>query len=140
MAQDPQLDDLVPVTLIYDPASGSPANTQPWGGRVLLLPPEMIPLPVRGKLFGQSGWSRQGVDGAWEWVMIGDTDPVDQFVDSLTGRPGWLVPSARAVLKTLVQRLFSAGIPRNTIATQVPQMYQAVAAEVIAEQQAAAQG
>jgi hypothetical protein len=73
----------------------------------------------------------------WEWVLTGDIDPVDQFVDSLTGRPGWLVPGSRAVLKTMVQRLFSAGIPRATIATQVPQMYQAVAAEVLAEQQAA---
>lgn len=132
------LADLTPVTLIYDAAAGSPVETQPWGGRIIMVPPEMIPLPQRGKLYGQAGFSRQNA-GAWEWVMVGDTDPVDQFIDSLTGRPGWLVPSARAVMKLLVQRLFSAGIPRATIATQVPQLYQAVAAEVLAEQQQAPQ-
>ncbi len=133
------LSELVPVLLVYDPALGSPPETQSWGGRIIMVPPEMIPLPQRGEIWGQRGFSRQG-STMWEWVMVGDTDPVDQFVDSLTGRPGWPVPASRAVLKLLVQRLYSAGIPRNTIATQVPQMYQAVAAEVIAEQQAAAQG
>jgi hypothetical protein len=133
------LGELIPVLLVYDVALGSPIETQPWGGRIIMVPPEMIPLPQRGEIWGQRGFSRQGAT-MWEWVMVGDTDPVDQFVDSLTGRPGWLVPGARLVMKTLVQRLFSAGIPRATIAAQVPQMYQAVAAEVVAEQQAAAQG
>ena len=135
----PQLSELIPVLLVYDAALGSPPETQSWGGRIIMVPPEMIPLPQRGEIWGQRGFSRQGAQ-MWEWVMVGDTDPVDQFVDSLTGRPGWVVPASRAVMKTMVQRLFSAGIPRNTIATQVPQMYQAVAAEVLAEQQQALNG
>jgi hypothetical protein len=89
-------------------------------------------------VLGQPGFSRQNGQ-AWEWVMGGTTDPVAQFVDSLTGKGGWLNQTSRTVLMTLVQRLYSAGIPRNTIATQVPQMYQAVAAEVLAEQAAATQ-
>lgn len=137
------LADLVSVTLIYDASLGSPPETQPFGGKAVAVPPSAIPLPQRGVLLGQPGFSRQQVvpDPAnpdativrWEWVMQGATDPVDTFVDSLTGRPGWVVPASRAVMKTLVQRLFSAGIPRATIAQQVPLMFDAIAAEVRAE-------
>lgn len=129
-----QLDvnQLVTVTFVYDAALGSPADTQVLGGRVVAVPPAYIPLPVRGRFLGQPGYSRQA-GGAWEWVLQGDVDPVDAFVDSLTGRGSWLVPQSRAVIKLLIQRLFSAGIPRSTIATQVPQMYAAVAAEIRAE-------
>jgi hypothetical protein len=129
------LSNLVPVTFIYDAALGSPIETQPYGGKVVAVSRNEIPLPRRGKFLGQNGFSRQTA-GAWEWVMQGDVDPVDQFVDSLTGKGGWINQQSRTVIKTLVQRLFSAGIPRGTINTQVPQMYQAVAAEIIAEQQA----
>lgn len=141
--------DLVSVTFIYDPALGSPVETQPLGGRTVAVPKSAIPLPKRGSLLGQQGFGRQAVVAdptspetppatmiRWEWVLQGGTDPVDLFVDNLTGRPGWLIPASRATIKTLVQRLFSAGIPRSTIVNQVPLMYQAVAAEVRAEDSA----
>jgi hypothetical protein len=138
-----ELSDLVEVTFIYDPALGSPTSTQALGGKVIGVPSTSIPLPLRGKLLGQPGFGRQMVvpdpqDPAstihrWEWVLQGGTDPVDTFIDSLTGRGGWVNVQARTVVKTLVQRLFSAGISRTTIQTQVPQLYQAIAAEVRAQ-------
>ena len=139
------LADLVSVTLIYDPALGSPPETQSLGGQAIALPSALFPLPQRGTLLGQPGFSRQSVVDdpnssdptmtivRWEWVMLGATDPIDTFVDSLTGRPGWVVPASRAVMKTMVQRLFSQGISRAAIAQQVPQLYAAIAAEVRAE-------
>jgi hypothetical protein len=139
-----ELADLVEVTFIYDPALGSPIEAQSLGGKQYGIPRGNIPLPRRGVLLGQPGYGRQSTvlvgtpnpDTTvvrWEWVLQGATDPVDAFIDNLTGRGGWVVPSSRAVLKLLVQRLFTAGIPRATITSQVPQMYQAVAAEVRAE-------
>jgi len=83
------VDDLIAVTLIYDAALGSPVETQPLGGRILLVPPDVFPLPVRGVVYGQPGFSRQAGTG-WKWVMQGNVDPVDTFVDSITGKPyGW---------------------------------------------------
>lgn len=136
--EDTDVSDLVPVTLIWDAALGSPADPdlQDRGGDVVSVPPSRIPLPARGTLFGLRGYSRQGNFGAWEWVLQGDVDPVDGFVDSLTGRGGWMVPASRAAIKTMVQRLYTAGIPRNTIVTQMPQVYQAIAVEVRAEDSA----
>lgn len=131
------LDQLVPVKLIYDAALGSPPETAAYANVIVMVPPDLTPLPQRGRLLGQPGFSRQNqVTQAWEWVLQGDTDPVDQFVDSLTGRPGWVNTQSRAAVKLMIQRLFSAGIPRTTIQTQIPQFYQAVAAEVQAEQSA----
>jgi hypothetical protein len=127
------IDDLVMVTFIYDPALGSPPEYAQYANVNVAVPKEVVPLPARGQLLGLGGYSRQ-VGGAWQWVLQGDTDPVNQFVDSLTGKGGWTNQQARTVIVTLVQRLFSAGIPRSTISAQVPQMYQAVAAEVLAEQ------
>lgn len=137
------LADLVDVTLIWDAALGSPAGKQALGGRTIGVPKSAIPLPLRGVFLGEPGFGRQQTvtdpgDPAqtivrWEWVLQGGTDPVDVFVDSLTGRPGWVVPQSRAVLKLMIQRLFSAGIPRATIAQQIPQLYAAIAAEVRAE-------
>lgn len=69
--------------------------------------------------------------------MGGTVDPVDQFIDSLTGKGLWLNQTSRTTVKTLAQQLFSAGIPKNTIATRLPQFYNAVAAEILAEQAAA---
>lgn len=139
------LADLVEVTLIYDPTLGSPAETQALGGRVLALPPSLFPLPQQGVLLGLRGFGRQQVVAAptpqnpdatrlrWEWVLQGDVDPMDQFVDQLTGRPGWLVPASRATTKLSLQRLLAAGVPRTGLAQQFPLLYQAIAAEVRAE-------
>jgi hypothetical protein len=135
---------LTDVTLIYDAALGSPPETQPLGGKVVAVPRAAIPLPKRGQLYGQQGFGRQqvvsdplnpgGTMVRWEWVMTGGTDQIDAFVDSLTGRGSWVNAGSRATVKLMVQRLFSAGISRNTIVTQIPQFYGAVAAEVVAEQ------
>jgi hypothetical protein len=127
------INDLVMVTFIYDPALGSPAEYAQYANINVAVPKDVIPLPARGKLLGLGGYSRQA-GGAWQWVLQGDTDPVDQFVNNLTGKGGWTNPTSKAAIVLLVQRLFSAGIPRSTIAAQVPQMYNAVAAEVLAEQ------
>lgn len=138
--------DLVEVTFVYDPALGSPIETQPLGGKQYGLPKAAYPLPKRGVLLGQPGFGRQqtvpdpssttvppATMVRWEWVLQGSVDPVDAFVDSLTGRGMWVVAASRTVVKTMIQRLFSAGIPRSTIQNQMPQLYQAIAAEVRAE-------
>ncbi len=133
------VEDLVMVTVVWDAALGSPPELQPYGGAIVGVPPFSIPLPVRGKLFGVRGYSRQVPHESgtrWEWVLQGDTDPVDQFVDSLVSSlPGgipWRVATAREAVKLMIQRMFSAGLPRATIASQVPAFFQAVAAEVAA--------
>lgn len=133
MAAQPGIVDLVTVTLVWDAALGSPAELQTYGGRIVAVPPSYLPLPPRGTLFGLKGFSRQ-TSGAWEWVLQGDVDPVDAFVDGLTGHGGWTNPTSRATVKLMITRLFSAGIPRATIASQIPQFYNAIAAEVVAEQ------
>jgi hypothetical protein len=135
--------DMQTVTFIYDTALGSPIETQALGGKEYGLPPSAFPLPRRGTLLGQAGFGRQATVAdpvnpgstmvRWEWVLQGGTDPVDTFVDNLTGKGGWTVPGSRATVKLMIQRLFSAGIPRSTIASQIPQFYNAVAAEVRAE-------
>jgi hypothetical protein len=128
------IDDLVPVFIIWDAALGSPADLQKYAGMVVSVPPDRIPLPQRGLLFGVRGYSRQGVGGRWEWVLQGDVDPVDAWVDTLTGRPGgWVDQSARATVKLMAQRLYSAGLPRATIVSQFPQLVSAIATEVRAE-------
>jgi hypothetical protein len=128
------ISELVRVTFVWDATLGSPAELQSYGGLVVAMPPAMIPLPDRGELFGVGGYSRTDGTGGWQWVIQGETDPVDAFVDSLTGRGGWANQSSRTLVKTLVARLFSAGIPRQTIATQIPQFYSAIAAEIASEQ------
>ncbi len=128
--------DLVPVRLVYDPALGSPVEMQPYGGILVSVPPSALPLPQTGRLFTLRGYSRQ-IQGIvpWEWVLQGDVDPVDQFVDSLTGRPdGWVSQADRSFVKLTLQQLFSAGIPRATLADRFPQLYNAIRNEVIAEQ------
>jgi len=127
------ISDYQPVTMIWDATLGSPPEVQSYGGEVVLVPPEVLPLPARGQLLGLGGYSRTDGSGGWQWVLQGDIDPVDAFVDSLTGKGGWSNQTSRTAVKTMVARLFSAGIPRATIATQIPQFYQAVAAEVTAE-------
>lgn len=136
MAKEITLDDLTDVKFIWDAALGSPAELQKYANRVVAVPPDMLPLPARGKFLGIGGFSRQvsTEDGtAWEWVMQGTTDPVDNFVDSLPAPSPWLVPASRTAVKLMITRLFSAGIPRNTIATQIPQFYAAIANQVRAE-------
>ncbi len=145
MADDDSGGDLVEVTFVYDPELGSPKGAEKHGGKKFGVPKSRIPLPQRGVLFGQPGYSRQQIvpdptpdvpDNTamrWEWVLQGDTDPVDEFVDGLTGRPGWVVPQSRQVIVGLVRQLFSAGIPRRTIARDVPRMFAAVANEIRAE-------
>lgn len=126
------ISELIPVTLIYDPNLGAPIETQPLGGKVLLVPPTLIPPPQRGVLYGQRGYSRQ-VGGAWEWVMIGDTDPVEAFVDTLAGGGHWRVAAARADMVLFCQQLLRLGIPSGTIAARIPQIVSSIAAEVQAE-------
>jgi hypothetical protein len=125
--------DLVRVTVVWDASLGSPPELQGYGGAIVGVPPTYLPLPDRGTLFGVRGYSRKVGDGTWQWILQGDVDPIDSFIDGLTGRPGWVNPNARATVKTMVQRLFSQGIPRETIATQIPQFVQAIVAEYIAE-------
>lgn len=128
------ISDYQSVAMVWDATLGSPVELQGFGGQVVLVPPEVLPLPARGSLLGLGGYSRTDGSGGWQWVLQGDTDPVDAFVDSLTGKGGWSNPTSRAAVKTMVARLFSAGIPRTTIGTAIPQFYNAVAAEVAAEQ------
>jgi hypothetical protein len=128
--------DLVQVTVVWDASLGSPTELEGYNGAVVAVPPAYFPLPDRGTLFGVKGYSRKVGDGTWQWILQGDVDPVDAFVDSLTGRPGWVSAPSRAVVKTMIQRLFSAGIPRETIVTQIPQFVQAIVAEYVAERSA----
>lgn len=142
------VEDLVEVTFIYDAALGSPENTQPLHNTKYGVPRNKIPLPKRGVLFGQPGFGRQAVVPdptaqaapptvatmvRWEWVLQGGTDPVDAFVDSLTGKGGWTLPASREIVETMVRRLYTAGIPRGTITSQVPPFVQAIMAEARAE-------
>lgn len=130
---------LVQVTLVWDATLGSPTELQPWGGKVVAVPPDFLPLPPQGTLFGLKGFSRSEGNGTWSWILQGDVDPVDNFLDSLTGRGGWTVPASRTTVKIMAQRLFSAGIPRSTIVSQFPAFYNAVAAEIRAEASASAE-
>jgi hypothetical protein len=124
--------ELIMVKVIYSPADGSPPELAAYANIIVGVPPSYIPLPARGKLFGVNGFSRQ-VDGAWQWVLQGAINPVESFVDSLTGRGGWLVPAARADIILLCQQLLSQGIPSGTIVTRIPVVYSSIAAEVLAE-------
>lgn len=133
---DIDISDLTQVTFVWDAALGSPTELSKWSGLVAAVPPEYLPLPDRGVLFGLRGYSRTDGAGGLQWVLQGDVDPLDQFVDSLTGRGGWTNLTARTAVKTMIGRLFNAGIPRGTIASQFPQLYAAIAAEITSEQQA----
>jgi hypothetical protein len=128
------ISDYQPVLMVWDATLGSPTELQSYGGQTVLVPPDVLPLPARGNLLGLGGYSRTDGSGGWQWVLQGDVDPVDAFVDSLPAQGHWTNPTSRATVKTMVARLFSAGIPRTTIATQIPLFYNAVAAEVAAEQ------
>lgn len=124
--------DLVKVTAVYSPSDGSPPETQQYGGVIVAVPPNYLPLPARGKLFGINGYSRQ-VEGAWQWVLQGDTNQVDSFVDSLAGGGHWKVPAARADMVVFCQQLLGLGIPSATIAARLPQIVGSIVAEVQAE-------
>lgn len=126
------LADLIQVTFIYDASLGSPIESQPDGGKVVAVSKDQIPLPQRGEFLGRAGFSRQPA-GAWEWVMQGDTDPLDAFVDSLTGRGAWTLAASRTTVKSMCQALYRNGFTRTQIQNQMPQLYQAIAAEVKAE-------
>lgn len=129
---DNNLNNLVQVTFIYDTTLGSPIESQPFGGKVVAVSKDQIPLPKRGTFLGQPGFSRQP-SGAWEWVMQGDSDPMDAFIDSLTGRGAWTVPASRATVKQMVQALLNRGFTRTQLQNQVPSLYSAISAEVLAE-------
>lgn len=133
------IDELVAVTLVWDATLGSPAELQPQGGKVVLLPPEMFPLAPRGTLLGMGGFSRQDGAGGWQWVLQGEVDPVSAFVDTLTGLGKWVNPTAKQAVVTMIGQLWSAGIPRATIAVRFPQLYAAIAAELASERSAAGQ-
>lgn len=124
--------DLVMIHVIYSPADGSPPDTAQYGGAVVGVPPNYIPLPARGQLFGVNGFSRM-VDGQWQWVLQGAINPVDAFVDSLTGQGGWVVTASRDDIRLLCQQLLGLGIPSGTIAARIPQVYASIAAEIRAE-------
>jgi hypothetical protein len=134
---DTPITELIPVRLVWDAALGSPPEVQSYGGAIVAVPPEAIPLPQRGRLFGLRGYSRQVQPATpipWEWVLQGDVDPVDQFVNGLTGRPdGWVDQAAREFVKTVLYQLASAGIPRQTLAERFPLLFNAIKAEAIAE-------
>lgn len=153
MTDDVQaLQDLVEVVLIHDPDLGSTPETAGLNGKTVLVPRSALPLPQRGKWLGQPGFSRQTVVPAptgddpdntvlrWEWVLQGETSILDQFVDSLTGRGAWTVPASRATVRTTVQALLNRGFTRAQVQNQVPKLYAAIAAEVLAGQQAAVKG
>lgn len=127
------LASLVQVTFVYDATLGSVIEQQPLGGTKVGVPASCIPLPQRGTLLGQSGFSRQPA-GAWEWVMTGGgtSDPFDAFLDSLPAGGVWKVPASRATVKSLVLALQNKGFTRNQIQTQVPQLYSAIATEALA--------
>lgn len=135
---DQPITNLIPVRLVWDAALGSPPEVQGYGGAIVAVPPEATPLPIRGSLFGLRGYSRQvqpSVPIPWEWVLQGDVDPVDQFVDGLTGRPdGWVNQTAREFVKTTLYQLASAGIPRATLAERFPLLFSSIRTEVIEEQ------
>jgi hypothetical protein len=124
---------LIQVTVIYEPASGSPVELAGYGGKIVAVPPTYIPLPPRGKLFGVNGYSRVNGSGGWEWVLQGEVNPIDSFVDSLTGQGHWDLPASRADIKLLCQQLLNLGIPGTTITGRIPQIYASIAAEVRAE-------
>jgi hypothetical protein len=132
------LSDLVEVTLIYDAALGSPADTQQHNGKVVAVDREQIPLPREGTFLGLPGLGRQATVNSvvrWEWVMLSATpgDVLDQFLDGLTGRADWTVPASRATVRTVVLALLSRGFTRSQININMPQLYAAIAAEVRAE-------
>jgi acylphosphatase len=128
--------DLIQVDIVWDASLGSPPELQGYSGAIVAIPPNYFPLPARGTLFGVRGYSRNNGDGSWSWILQGDVDPVDQFVDSLTGKGRWVNAASRVAVKQMVQQLFSAGISRDTIAASIPAFVQAVASEVFAEQAA----
>ena len=124
--------ELVAVTLIYDVSLGSPIEYVNDGNKQIGIPKDQIPLPNRGVFITWPGFSRQTVVGGllrWEWVMQGETDPLDSFVDSLTGRGGWTVAASRTTIKNLCQTLFKQGFTRTQIQNQMPNVYGAIAAE-----------
>jgi hypothetical protein len=128
--------ELVLVTLIYDTTLGSPIEYVNDGGKQIAVPASQIPLPQRGVFVTWPGFSRQSIVGGvlrWEWVMQGAIDQLDAFVDSITGKGGWLVTASRNTMKTLCQALLRQGFTRAQIQAQVPQLYQAIAAELTAE-------
>jgi hypothetical protein len=130
---------LIPVTLIYDQAAGSPPNRpdlQALNGQKYLMEPIYIPLPPQGVFVGQPGYSRQQ-GGAWQWVLTGDDagTQLDLFVDGLTNQPyGWADQPSRTTWKQAVQRLRQEGLPRSLIQTMVSGMFTAARTEVTAEQ------
>lgn len=124
--------DLVRVDVVYSPVDGSPPELAQYGGAIVSVPPSYIPLTPRGTLFGINGFSRQ-VNGQWQWVLQGTANPVEAFVDTLTGQGHWDVPASRADLVLLCQQLLGLGIPSGTIAARIPTIYNSIATEVRAE-------
>lgn len=124
--------DLIMVKVIYSPPDGSPPESAQYANAIVGIPPNYLPLPARGKLFGVNGFSRQ-VEGQWQWVLQGAINPVESFVDGLTGLGHWLVPASRADIILLCQQLLGLGIPSGTIAARIPVIYSSIAAEVLAE-------
>lgn len=126
--------DLIMVHVTYSAADGSPAEMQAMATAVPVvgIPPNYLPLPARGKLFGVNGFSRQ-VNGEWQWVLQGEINPVESFVDSLAGGGHWEVTTARADMILFCQQLLGLGIPSGTIAGRLPQIVASIAAEVQAE-------
>lgn len=124
--------DLIMVHVIYSPADGSPPETAQYADAIVGVPPNYIPLPARGQLFGVNGYSRQ-VNGQWQWVLQGTPNPVNSFVDSLTGLGLWKVTASRDDIRLLCQQLLGLGIPSGTIAARIPQIYASIAAEIRAE-------
>lgn len=134
--QSPQdeftVSELVRVDVVYSPADGSPPELAQYGGAIVSVPPSYIPLTPRGTLFGIHGFSRQ-VNGQWQWVLQGDANPVEAFVDTLTGLGHWVVPASRADIILLCQQLLGLGIPSSTISARIPTVYNSIASEVRAE-------
>lgn len=130
--------NMIEVVMIHDPALGSPPEALPLANKNVCVSQSLIPLPQRGVFLGQPGFSRQTPFGdpsvmRWEWVLQGDVNILDTFVDSLTGRGSWVVPTSRTTVKTIVQALLNKGFSRTQVNNQFPALYQAVAAEIRAE-------
>lgn len=126
------LGTFVDVMLVAD--ADTPAESQPFAGQHLWLPPEYLTAVGSGPsnpgyLLGIRGYMRTASTGQREWLMTNVLSPTTvAAVRDIPGGLGWVDTTARQVYRQQARRLIEAGMAQADTVDVLQRLYNAAVA------------
>jgi hypothetical protein len=133
-------DEYVWVTLIGD--SNTPAQFQPYIGRVIGFPPDadVLPLPTEPsnyRLAGHlPGYARPALVSPtpWEWIITAPSDALLLAIQKIPGANGFTNPASGQLYTQLAVQMRAAGLTASAIKAGLSTAYAAAIADYQAVQ------